>query len=263
MPSPKPVTPKPLTNGVTNNSKLPQLKSTSPKHMVSPLKTSSPKSPLRSNGIIQPKTVINDSDKNYSLNDSLDSGSFDQDSLETNSSFELDGLESVLQLNSKSDPFKSAEELIKEMVARLDTVITTSTLHRNPEDQCDAKFQTSKEMLTTESKHFVTASKLFVKSATESQSRLVENLTQCVVLIDRMFKIAELIAKYTPTPTQTQQLLLKVKDIGITYLQTLQAASNACGKGMHDPTMNVLMAHATSLASVLTALMKMLRVISP
>ena len=45
-----------------------------------------------------------------------------------------------------------------------------------------------------------------------------------------------------------------------TYLQTLQAASQAIGKDMNDPSMNVLMKRATSLAGVLTTLMRSLRV---
>ena len=64
----------------------------------------------------------------------------------------------------------------------------------------------------------------------------------------------------TTTPGQTQNLITKVQDVADIYLQTLQAASQAIGKDMNDPTMNVLMKRATSLAGVLTTLMRSLRV---
>ena len=44
----------------------------------------------------------------------------------------------------------------------------------------------SKELLTTEARQFVTASKLFVKSATESEGQLMECLNHCVHMIDRI-----------------------------------------------------------------------------
>ena len=68
------------------------------------------------------------------------------------------------------------------------------------------------------------------------------------------------VAMSTTTPGQTQSLIAKVQDVAETYLQTLQAASQAIGKDMNDPSMNVLMKRATSLAGVLTTLMRSLRV---
>ena len=68
------------------------------------------------------------------------------------------------------------------------------------------------------------------------------------------------VAITTTTPGQTQGLIAKVQDVADTYLQTLQAASQAIGKDMNDPTMNVLMKKATALAGVLTTLMRSLRV---
>ena len=134
----------------------------------------------------------------------------------------------------------------------------------------------SKELLTTEARQFVTASKLFVKSATESEGQLMECLNHCVHMIDRIGKldisltnchgnflpgtITRDVALSTTTPSQTGALILKVQDVADTYLQTLQAASRAIGRDMNDPSMNVLMKKATALAGVLTTLMRSLRV---
>ena len=99
-----------------------------------------------------------------------------------------------------------------------------------------------------------------VNSATESEGQLMECLNHCVQMIDRIGNVTRDVAILTPTPLQTQTLLAKVRDVADTYLQTVQAAGKAIGKDMNDPSMGVLMKKATSLASVLTTLMRSLRV---
>ncbi len=118
----------------------------------------------------------------------------------------------------------------------------------------------SKEQLTNESRQFVTASKLFVKSATESEGQLLDCLNHCVHMIERISKVTIEVASHTPTPMQTQSLIGKVRDVADTFLQTVLAAGQATGRDMNDPAMNVLMKKATNLASVLTTLMRSLRV---
>ena len=53
---------------------------------------------------------------------------------------------------------------------------------------------------------------------------------------------------------------MKVKDVAETYLHTVRAVGQAAGRELNDPTMDVLMKRATTLASVLTNLMRTLRV---
>ena len=56
-------------------------------------------------------------------------------------------------------------------------------------------------------------------------------------------------------------MLAKVRDVANTYLETVQAAGLAVNcRDMNDPSMGVLMKKATLLASVLTTLMRSLRV---
>ena len=68
------------------------------------------------------------------------------------------------------------------------------------------------------------------------------------------------VALSTTTPGQTAGLVGKVQEVADTYLQTLQAAAQALGRDMNHPSMTVLMRRATSLAGVLTTLMRSLRV---
>merc|ERR1712212_1165702 len=128
------------------------------------------------------------------------------------------------------------------------------------EDRNEASFLRAKELLTTEARQFVTASKLFVKSATESEGQLMECLNHCVHMIERIGKVTIDVSVHTPTPMQTQSLIGKVRDVADTFMQTVSAAGNTTGRDMNDPAMNVLMKKATNLASVLTTLMRSLRV---
>jgi hypothetical protein len=81
-------------------------------------------------------------------------------------------------------------------------------------------------------------------------------------MVDRIGQVTREVAEHTPAANSkaTVELVGKVKDVAETYLLTVRAAGEAMGKRMNDPTMNVLMKRATSLASVLTTLMRSLRV---
>ena len=63
-----------------------------------------------------------------------------------------------------------------------------------------AAYSSAKDRLTTESRHFVTASKLFVKSATENgnglnggeeRAKLLECLSHCVQMVDRIGQVLQ------------------------------------------------------------------------
>ena len=81
-------------------------------------------------------------------------------------------------------------------------------MDREPTPQKAEAYQKAKEQLTNDSRQFVTASKLFVKSATENERQLLECLGHCVHLIDRIGSVTQDVALYTPTPQQTLGLLV-------------------------------------------------------
>jgi len=176
--------------------------------------------------------------------------------------------EDALHRANRAMVFKKAAEVISNVVNHIEE--SQDLCGKNKTEQGNSspaqqnrnkqQYQRAKEQLTNESRQFVTASKLFVKSATESEGQLMECLNHCVQMIDRIGNVTRDVAMLTPTPLQTQTLLAKVRDVADTYLQTVQAAGKAIGKDMNDPSMGVLMKKATSLASVLTTLMRSLRV---
>ena len=156
--------------------------------------------------------------------------------------------------------FKKAEEVISRVVSDIEESHELCKENHGRERRSKEAYDRAKEQLTNESRQFVTASKLFVKSATESEGQMMECLNHCVQMIDRISVVTREVALVSNSVVQTRPLILKVKDVADTYLQTVQAAGSAIGKGMNDPSMGVLMKKATSLASVLTTLMRSLRV---
>ena len=121
-----------------------------------------------------------------------------------------------------------------------------------------------RDRLTSESRQFVTASKLFVKSATESESRMRECLSHCVSTLQRMASCARECGRRGRGTDDgwTRNTVDKVAEVAETFLSTVQAAAAvaAADSRQSSTQMGVLMKRATSLASVLTNLMRTLRV---
>ena len=169
-----------------------------------------------------------------------------------------DDPDDVLKKAKNHAVFGKAEEVLHKVLSQIDHAHKICNEGRGQKSK--ESYSKAKEQLTNESRQFVTASKLFVKSATESEGQLVECLNHCVIMIDRIGHVTIDVAAHTPTPMQTQSLIGKVRDVADTFLQTVLAAGSATGRDMNDPAMNVLMKKATNLASVLTTLMRSLRV---
>ncbi|CAG0887646.1 unnamed protein product [Cyprideis torosa] len=186
--------------------------------------------------------------------------SYECDSLETSFESESNSSEDAMQqlLGGRGRVTFAGTERHLQQVNKEMTDFSRSLTVVTPDD---VQHEAYKELLTAEARQFVTASKLFVKSATETQDRLMDCLTQCVALMDRMADASKQMARHAPSVAQNDELLERVTDVGKTFLKTVQAAHRASGRNMNDPAMNTLMREATSLASALTALMKTLRVI--
>merc|ERR1719323_3066266 len=129
--------------------------------------------------------------------------------------------------------FKKAEEVVTHVAQHL-RESQVLCLAGQGEDRNEAAFLRSKELLTTEARQFVTASKLFVKSATESEGQLMECLNHCVHMIDRIGTITRDVALSTTTPSQTGALILKVQDVADTYLQSLQGHRQGHERPQHE-----------------------------
>ena len=141
---------------------------------------SSPKSILKNNGHINGHRITNGHHEDVYTNSTFE----DEESLET-SVDEPDLDNDALKQAGRLIVFKKAEEVVAQVVVNIRESRALCT-NGDRSQRNDAKFGRAKELLTTESRQFVTASKLFVKSATESEGQLMECLNHCVHMIDRI-----------------------------------------------------------------------------
>lgn len=175
---------------------------------------------------------------------SVDSGSFEQDSLDGSTDFDLASL------------ISQSEGTVNRVIARLG--LPPSAINERPASRADEDgelCEAARERLINESRAFVTASKMFVKSVTDTPQNMAVCLSQCVVLVERMGVAVEEVARLE----QNRDLPAKVRDVARAFLHTLKAAAEAAGQGVSDPSMGRLMGKATALAGVLTILMRSLR----
>jgi hypothetical protein len=123
----------------------------------------------------------------------------------------------------------------------------------------ETRFQSAKEVLTNEARQLVTASKLLVKSATDTATRreLSSNLASCLQLLHRLTELAADMTVYTTAPLQTRNLVLKVRDVACVFRETLASILDL------DVQEGILLQRAEGLASVLATLLRSLRVFSP
>ncbi|KAF0310745.1 FERM and PDZ domain-containing protein 4 [Amphibalanus amphitrite] len=114
------------------------------------------------------------------------------------SSFEEDSLETSVEGDEEDRTvFFQACDRLGVMSHRLDEIASACALAHQaggPEGMNEAKFQLARDELTNEARQFVTASKLFVKGATESADRLVDCLHACMGLMERATAVTQLAA---------------------------------------------------------------------
>ena len=169
----------------------------------------------------------------------------------------------LISAASHNTTFRKAEISISQMI---------SVIQKRPEDGKHDKELSSenldvlREHLTTEARHFVTASKLFVKSATESETQMCDCLSHCLNMLKNLCVYARKCALQSDESASI--IVEKVAQVAETFLLTVQAAS-AVASASSSPSSNdssaamgALMKRATALANVLTVLMRTLRVFS-
>lgn len=177
-----------------------------------------------------------------------------------------------------TDIFAQVQKNIRVLVSRVEDMHETR-LRCDPCDvpACDeSKLNQSKNLLIMESRVFVTASKLFVKLATEGSSQVLNHLVDCYSLLDRMFKIAEVVVINTESQAQVTCLIDRLKEVAANFTRTIETVvslvrvspdaspSMDCLPSQHRKTSDLtyLMNHATCLATSLSALMRTLTAFS-
>ncbi len=121
------------------------------------------------------------------------------------------------------------------------------------------EFPGHKEKLVSESRQFVTDSKLLVSSATQSTEKLIQNVNASIHTLAKIVLHSENVMLSMSSIPQAHLLGARVKDVANAYKDTVTAAQSAAGRPLSDPQMKNLMKQATLLASILSALMKVLK----
>lgn len=175
-------------------------------------------------------------------------------------------LSSDLQPNNGDDEiFIQSQRDIDILLARLEDVHENRLRNPSYSRVESDKFIAAKEALVTESRQFVTASKLFVKCATEASPQLLEHLIECVTLLERMYSVSEIVLVHLESQAQITCLVDRLKEVAATYaytVDTVHKLSDTVCSPSTSPYMGLLMNHATSLATALSALMRTLRTIN-
>lgn len=184
----------------------------------------------------------------------------------------------IRKQHNVTDIFAQVQKNIRVLVSRVEDLHETR-LRCDPCDStpCDeSKLNQSKNLLIMESRVFVTASKLFVKLATEGSNQVLNHLLECYSLLDRMFKIAEVIVINTESQAQVTCLVDRLKEVASNFSRTIEtvaslikfstdgSASMECLASQNRKTasLSCLMNHATCLATSLSALMRTLTAFS-
>lgn len=176
-----------------------------------------------------------------------------------------------------ADFFAQVQKNIRKLVSRVE-LLHENRLRCDPCDStpCDeSKLNQSKNLLIMESRVFVTASKLFVKLATEGSNQVLKHLLECYSLLDRMFKIAEVIVINTESQAQVTCLVDRLKEVASDFSRTIETvvslvkfstdgstSMESLATQNRKTTSLSLMNHATCLATSLSALMRTLTAFS-
>ena len=121
-----------------------------------------------------------------------------------------------------------------------------------------ARVEAARESLLALTRQFVDDSQRLVSGATRSVDALVAGVEPSIVTLTRLVGECQTMASLLTSPSQGVMLVGRVRDLAQAYRSTVSAARSAVGRPFNSIEMKSLMRQATSLAAILSALIKML-----
>jgi len=122
----------------------------------------------------------------------------------------------------------------------------------------EARLEAERESLLALTRQFVDDCQRLVSGATRSIDALVVGVEPSLATLTRLTVECRSTASLIGSPSQGVMLVSRVRDLAHAYRSTLSAAQSAVGRPFNGVEMKSLMRQATSLAAILSALIKML-----
>ena len=129
---------------------------------------------------------------------------------------------------------------------------------RQDDDGRAAQVEAARESLLALTRQFVDDSQRLVSGATRSVDALVAGVEPSLTTLARLTDECRSTAAILASPSQGVMLVGRVRDLAQAYRSTVSAARSAVGRPFNSVEMKSLMRQATSLAAILSSLIKML-----
>ncbi|XP_038057083.1 uncharacterized protein LOC119728774 isoform X2 [Patiria miniata] len=123
------------------------------------------------------------------------------------------------------------------------------------------QFKLSKDSLISEVREFTSNTKMLVSSAGQTEEQLVRSINSSMHTLARLCSDAQQMMKAMVSVMQATNLGNKTKEVAVNFSSILSAATEAHGKNLNDPTMQLLLRQAQTMAAILSALMRTLRML--
>ncbi|XP_071949405.1 uncharacterized protein [Antedon mediterranea] len=157
---------------------------------------------------------------------------------------------------SGSDALNDAIADVQKLVAFIEKYSDTVTPIPDA-----TQFQEYKQDLVANTKEFTGNVKLLVSSAALSYEKLTSRVEDSVHTLARLYDNSRSAIASMSSVMQAHNLGTKVRDVANTFSSTLQIAQEAHGKPINHPKMQLLLRQAQTMAAILSALIRTLRIL--
>ncbi|XP_072040671.1 uncharacterized protein [Amphiura filiformis] len=167
----------------------------------------------------------------------------------------------TLEIESKE---YAGNKSILNAAADIDTILSEleeSMVKLKPSTPSIAQFRQCKQLVLSEAREFTSNTKMFVSSAGQSAEQLVSCLNSSMHTLARLCSATQQFMRAIPSINQAKNLGNKIKEIASNFSITLQVAAEAHGKVLQDAKMQLLLRQAQTMAIMLSALMRTLRIL--
>ncbi|XP_069130400.1 uncharacterized protein [Argopecten irradians] len=170
-----------------------------------------------------------------------------------------DSVKHILKRTYSVESFTGANEDSDKLLSELKQ--TMETLKESRIDRQPLQFGMCKDELIGQVKLFVTDAKLLVSNATQTRDKMAKNLNKSMHTLAKIFLHCQATMLMMEAVHQAQHLGFEVIKVTNAYKSTVNAAHAAVGKPLGDPHMRYLMRQATNLATLLSNLLKTLKLL--